>query len=138
MQYVESRMATAKESMDNAQEAANEESKSSVGDKYETGRAMMQIEREKAAQQWEEALKLKHVLDQLPLTTGGEKIGLGSLIITNSKKIFISIGIGKLTMDGEEFLVVAPTSPLGKALLGLKKNDQLTFNKEKIIVLEIG
>jgi transcription elongation GreA/GreB family factor len=137
-QYVESRMATAKESMDNAQQAANEENKSSVGDKYETGRAMMQIEREKAAQQWGEALKLKHALDQLPPSTGSDEITLGSMVITDSKKIFISIGIGKLTMDGEEFLVVAPTSPLGKALLGLKKNDKLTFNKERITILEIG
>ena len=99
--------------MVNAQQAANEEDKSSVGDKYETGRAMMQIERDKAAQQLDEALKLKNIIDQISVETGSGKIMLGSLVITNSKKIFISIGIGKLFLDDEEFLVVAPGSPLG-------------------------
>jgi transcription elongation GreA/GreB family factor len=124
--------------MINAQEAANEEDKSSVGDKYETGRAMMQIERDKAAQQLDEAIKLKNIIDQISIETGSEKIMLGSLVITNSKKIFISIGIGKLLLGDEEFLVVAPGSPLGKQLLGLKVNDEITFNKERLRILQIG
>ena len=124
--------------MVNAQEAANEEDKSSVGDKYETGRAMMQIERDKAAQQLDEALKLKNIIDHLSIETGSGKIILGSLVITNSKKIFISIGIGKLILDDEEFLVVAPGSPLGKQLMGLKVNDETMFNKELLTILQIG
>ena len=136
-QYVESRIAAAKESMDNAQEAANEESKSSAGDKYETGRAMMQIERDKAAHQWEEGLKLRRAIEQLPTDAVQGKVMLGSLVITDSKKIFISIGIGKLKLDDEEFLVVAPSSPLGRALMGREKNDKLTFNNEPMTILEI-
>jgi transcription elongation GreA/GreB family factor len=136
--YVESRIATAYQSMVNAQQAANEEDKSTVGDKYETGRAMMQIERDKAAQQLDEAFKLKNTIDQISPETASEKITLGSLVITNSKKIFISIGIGKLTLDGQEFLVVAPASPLGKVLMGLKVNDQIIFNKEQLTILQIG
>ena len=137
-QYVASRIETANQSMINAQQAANEEDKSSVGDKYETGRAMMQIERDKAAQQLDEALKLKKIIDQIPIEMGSEKIMLGSLVITNSKKIFISIGVGKLILDDEEFLVVAPGSPLGKQLMGLKVNDETMFNKERLTILQIG
>jgi transcription elongation GreA/GreB family factor len=136
--YVASRIATANQSMVEAQEAANEEGKSSVGDKYETGRAMMQIERDKAAQQLDEALKLKNVIDQISIEAVSEKIMLGSLVITNSKKIFISIGMGKMTLGGEEFLVVAPASPLGNALMGLKANDEIWFNKERLTILQIG
>jgi len=136
--YVELRVATAKQSMDNAQQAANEEGKSSAGDKYETGRAMMQIERDKAAHQLNEAIKLKNVLDQISSEGRVDKIVLGSLVITSTKKIFISIGIGKLNFAGEDFLVVAPSSPLGIALMGLKKGDQITFNKEAITIVEIG
>jgi len=136
--YVASRIATANQSMVNAQEAANEEGKSSVGDKYETGRAMMQIERDKAAQQLDEAFKLKNIIDHISIEAVSGKIMLGSLVITNSKKIFISIGMGKMTLDGEEFLVVAPASPLGKALMGLKANDEIVFNKERLTILQIG
>lgn len=137
-QYAELRIATAKQSMDDAQEAANEESKSSAGDKYETGRAMMQIERDKAAQQLDEAVKLRNVVDQLSVETLHDKVGLGSLVITDSKKIFISIGIGRVTLDANEFFVVAPSSPLGKALIGLKVNDRLTFNKEQLTIMQIA
>ena len=136
--YVASRISTATESMVNAQQAANEEGKSSVGDKYETGRAMMQIERDKAARQLDEALKLKNIIDQISTAMGTGKIMLGSLVITNSEKIFISIGIGKLFLDDEEFLVVAPGSPLGKQLMGLEVNDEAMFNNERLTILEIG
>lgn len=136
-QYVDSRIATAKQSMEYAQDAANEESKSSVGDKYETGRAMMQIERDKAAHQLDEALKLKNTFDQISTHTAGSTIAFGSLVVTNKKKIFISIGIGKLTLNGEDILVVAPTSPLGKALLGLEQNDKLSFNGEQLIIVQV-
>jgi transcription elongation GreA/GreB family factor len=124
--------------MENAQEAANEESKSSVGDKYETGRAMMQIERDKAATQLEEALKLKTVLDQITGDGVQEKVVLGSLLVTQTKKIFIAIGIGKLAIDGDDFLVVGPASPLGKALMGLKAGDHLVFNKERLTILAVA
>ena len=136
--YVASRIATANQSMINAQEAANEEGKSSVGDKYETGRAMMQIERDKAAQQLEEAFKLKNIIDHISIEAGSGKVIPGSLVIPNSKKNFISIGIGKVTIQGEEFLVVAPASPLGKVLMGLKMTDERLFNKERITILQIG
>lgn len=135
--YVATRIDTARQSMEDAQRSANEESKSSAGDKYETGRAMMQIERDKAAQQLEEALKLKSVLDQLPIERVPDKIGLGSLVITPGKKIFISIGIGRLRVDNEEYLVVAPTSPLGKTLMGLKEKDQTTFQREVITIKQV-
>ncbi len=137
-EYIDLRIATAKQSMDNAQQAANQEEKSSAGDKYETGRTMMQIERDFAAQQLNEALKLRAILDHISPDPRLEKVSLGSLVTADSKKIFISIGIGKLNVNGTEFLIVAPTSPLGKVLAGLKVNDKFTFNKELLTILEIS
>ena len=46
---VQQRIDTARHAMTAAQESANEEGKSSAGDKYETGRAMAQIERDRHA-----------------------------------------------------------------------------------------
>src|SRR5688500_3301109 len=123
--------------MDHAQQSANEEGKSSAGDKYETGRAMMQIERDRAAHQLQEAIQLKSVLDQIKSDIIPERVSLGSLVVTDSKRIFISIGIGKLVVSDIEYFIVAPTSPLGRALSGLKVNDQLTFNKEVMTIREI-
>jgi transcription elongation GreA/GreB family factor len=133
-EYVEQRLATATQAMQNAQEAANEESKSSAGDKYDTGRAMMQIEREKAAMQVVECYKLIQVLDQIDPATFHHKISLGSIVTTQRMKLFLAIGAGRIAVSGEDFLVVAPVSPIGKSLVGLKKGDQFTFNRMTDIV----
>ena len=44
VQIIENQILLAQQGIENAQQAANEETKSSAGDKYETTRAMMQIE----------------------------------------------------------------------------------------------
>lgn len=135
--YVNQRITTATQAMDQAQRAANEEGKNSAGDKYETGRAMMQIERDKAARQLDEALKLRDVLDRINPGIRHEKVSLGSLVITASRKIFVSIGIGKLMVNGEDFWVVGPASPLGSVLIGLKDNDAFTFNNSSDTIIRI-
>ncbi len=123
--------------MNDAQEAANDEQRSSAGDKYETGRALMQIERDKAAAQLSEAFRLRNAFSQILPEINSQKIVLGSLVTTKTKKIFICIGIGKLNLEGEDILVVAPTSPLGASLMGLARNDKFNFNGEMIQILDI-
>lgn len=135
--YVVKRITTATQAMEQAQLAANEEGKSSAGDKYETSRAMMQIERDKAAGQLDEAMKLRDILDRINPEIQHEKISLGSLVLTSALKIFVAIGIGKLKVDGDDFFVVAPSSPLGKSLMGLKTNDTFTFNNASNKILQI-
>jgi len=44
---IEKRIHTAKSAMESAEESARNETKSSAGDKFETGRAMMHLEKEK-------------------------------------------------------------------------------------------
>lgn len=82
--------------IEHAQLAANEETKSSAGDKYETGRAMMQLEIEKQSVQLAEAMKLKHVLSQINPEKTTETIQSGSLVFTDQGNFYISISAGKL------------------------------------------
>ncbi len=137
--YVNTRIDTAKQAMANAQESANAEEKSSAGDKYETGRAMMQIERDKAAQQLNEAMKLKQVLDQINNTETRQSIvSLGSVVITSSSPHFyVAISAGKVVIDGVEYIALAPQSPIGKSLLNLKVKDTFIYNSKSCTVAEI-
>ena len=136
-EYIEQRIATATTAMNDAQRAANEEGKSSAGDKYETGRAMMQIERDKAAHQLEEALKLKRILDQLVPDISHEFVSTGSVVITTLFNAFIAIGAGKIKVDDQDFFVVGALSPLGKQLTGMKKNEQFVFNQQPNTIVNI-
>jgi transcription elongation GreA/GreB family factor len=135
--YVNQRIANSKQAMDDAQAAANEEGKSSAGDKYETGRAMAQIERDKAAQQLDEALKLKNILDGLDSSIVNDSVRLGSVVETTGSNFYIAISAGKFSIDEKEYLVVSPNSPIGKLLLSLKVGDTFRFNNREEIVSQI-
>jgi len=131
---ISERISVAKQAMDDAQASANQEEKSSAGDKYETGRAMAQIARDQAAQQLDDALQLKNVLDRIATITSTDKVSLGSLVITDQNRFYISISIGKIVLDGEEYLVISPQSPIGKLLMNRSANDEIAFiNKNQII-----
>lgn len=134
---VQQRIADSRQAMDAAQESANQEEKSSMGDKYETGRAMAQIARDQAAQQLDEALKLKLVLDQINPMSSSTNIGLGSLVVTDQNQFYIAISVGRLEIDGKEHFVVSPQSPIGKLLINRKVNDSFVFNKQTQIVRAI-
>ncbi len=133
----EQRIENARQAMSAAQEAANNESKSSAGDKYETGRAMAQIERDKAAQQLSEALALKNSLDIITLNPPSGKVLLGSLVKTDGPHFFIAISAGKVQLDDTDFFVVAPASPIGRTLIGLLVGDLFTFNNQRLTIQEI-
>jgi hypothetical protein len=138
IEYVDASISSAAAAMQYAQNAANDEDKSSAGDKYETGRAMMQIERDHAAMQLDEAMKLKRTLNQINANEHHDVVSLGSIVITNSFRAFVAVGPPKLNVDGNVYFIVTPMSPLGKVLTGLKAGADFTFNNRQNVVIEIS
>jgi len=138
IEYVETSISSAAAAMQDAQNAANDEDKSSAGDKYETGRAMMQIERDQAAMQLDEAIKLKRILNQINANEHHKVVSLGSIVVTNSFRAFVAVGPPKLNVDNKVYFIVTPMSPLGKVLTGLKAGADFTFNNKQNVVVEIS
>lgn len=136
-EIVEQRIANAREAMDSAQEAANDETKSSAGDKYETGREMMQQEMENNAVQLAEARKLREVLDRISPTKKYDSVQGGSLVITGNGNFYISVGLGKITVDDTEVFAIAPSSPLGSLLMEKKAGDTVELNGRKFILQDV-
>lgn len=137
IQFVDQRIENAQSALASAREAANSEEKSSAGDKYETGRAMAQLEQEKATQQLEEATKLKSALLKINPDLSSPKAGLGSMVLTDKTHFFIAISAGKMEVDGKTFFVIAPTTPIGMQISGLKKGDSFSFNQQTHRIAEI-
>jgi hypothetical protein len=133
-QYVDERIALVKNEMESNQEAANSETKGSAGDKHETGRAMMHLEKEKHARQLAEHIKLKKVLAQINPEEAHQIAGLGSLIKTNSGIYYLSIAVGKVEIGGENYFIISPASPIGNLLINTQVGSELSFNGKKIIV----
>ena len=134
---VEQRIATSIEAIQAAQTAANEETKSSSGDKYETGRAMAQLEIEKNSEQLAEAKKLQEVLTQINPDNQTRIIQSGSLVTTNHGKFFIAIPAGQLTVEGEVYYAISRASPVASHLLGLTAGMKFVFNQKTFVVEQV-
>ena len=135
--YVDARIETSRLAIEAAQESANEEGKSSVGDKYETGRAMAQLEIEKNTYQLAEALKLKQTLSEIRIDDTPASIQPGSLVVTDRAILFIAVSIGKVSVDGITYLVTGPTAPLAQKVMGSAVGESRVFNGETYTVKEL-
>jgi hypothetical protein len=114
VKFIDKRIDTAREAIRIAQESANDETKSSAGDKYETGRAMMQLEIEKNMMQLQEALKQKEILESIDLDRAAATIQLGSLAVTDDELFFIAISLGLQVIDKNRYAIISPSTPIGK------------------------
>jgi hypothetical protein len=123
--------------MESAQEAANSESKSSAGDKYETGRAMAQLERDRNAHLLAEAMNVERELNQLNIDKIYSTVQPGSLAVTNRGLFFISIGAGKMALNGVDYFAVSAASPIGAVLASHKAGDTVTFNNMMYQLLDV-
>ena len=117
--------------------ALEQESKSSAGDKHETGRAMVQLEMEKASQQLEVVKQMKETLDKIQLHSISTKIKLGNLIRTDHGNYFLSISAGELNLDGTSYYAVSPSSPIGALLLGKEEGAKISFGPKNIQILSV-
>lgn len=117
--------------------ALENESKSSAGDKHETGRAMLHLEMEKASQQLEVVKQMQETLDKIDPKSSSNHIKLGSLVTTDRGDYFLSISAGELMVDGKNYYAVSPSSPIGALFLGKEPNNVVTLMNRKIKILSI-
>ncbi|MEM0517486.1 MULTISPECIES: 3-oxoacyl-ACP synthase [Aequorivita] len=125
---VDNRYSKIKQTIEAIEESLLEESKSSSGDKHETGRAMLQIDRENAGKQLHEIEKIAQLLKKIDVNTTSDYARLGSLVYTDKFAYYISISIGSVEIDETDYLCVALNSPVGLLISGKRKGDEFTLN----------
>lgn len=136
-QLIELRLDNIQKTIRDIENSLKEESKSTSGDKHHTGRAMLQIEREKAGNQLREIEKVMRLLDKVNVESTSNVAKLGSIVETNQANFFLSISVGKLEVHKKIYLGVAPNSPIGMHLLGKEKGEQFLFNSKVYKILEL-
>lgn len=133
---IRERMQTLKVGMVALQNDANSNSKSSMGDKYETGRAMVHLEQENLSNQYQNLEKQWKALNEIVIKTSA-RVQLGSLVTTDAVAYFISIGLGKIVINGKTIYAVAANSPVGQAMLGKKEGDSFKMNNTSQVITTI-
>ena len=121
--------------MSEAQQSANEYG--APRDRYDSYRMQLLRKKDMYAQQMEKAMTEILALEKIDVNTEMNKVGFGSVVITKEQKIFISIGVGKLIVENENYLAISLMVPLAQAIVGKQKGDVAEFNGKKIEILEV-
>jgi transcription elongation GreA/GreB family factor len=134
--FATTRIEEARKNITTLQSSANEEMKSSVGDKYETGRAMIQIEIGNLAVQLAESQKMLKAIETIK-DHPADRVHPGAVVFTSQGNYFIAISAGLVTIENENYVTVSAISPIGAKLSGLKAGDAFVFNKKDVKVLKV-
>ncbi len=136
--YVDARIARFNTTMKELEEALKPESRSCMGDKYETSRAMLHLEFEKLTGQVEQFNGLRRTVSLIEPNSETEIIGFTSVVRTTLANYFISIPAGEIKANKDKFYAVGINSPVARSLLGKRFGDEFIVNGKsgKIISVE--
>lgn len=109
-------------------EDAQNDAKSSAGDKHETALSMMHLEQEKLSIKIQEFIKQKNEILRIDISKKSDKIILGSIVQANNLWFFVSEALPKVTINGKSVFALSVHSPLGSLLLGKCKDDEVVIN----------
>ena len=136
-QMLETKINGLQQQLNDLKESTANETKSTAGDKYETARAMLQIEQDNTRRQLQEALEQLSIFTAIDISISSREIIRGSLVKTNKGYLFLSVALGKIITGEITVIALSPQSPLGKQLMGLQVNDSTAINNVTYTIEEI-
>ncbi|MBD8082170.1 hypothetical protein [Chryseobacterium caseinilyticum] len=116
--------------------ASSNDTKSSMGDKYETGREMLQQEINNLQVQLNEVLKQRDFLKSLSAKPSA-KAEKGALVKTDRGLFYISVSLSNIDLDGNKIFCISPDSPLAKVLEGKSESQSISLNNVNHKILNI-
>ncbi|MDC1051692.1 3-oxoacyl-ACP synthase [Flavobacteriaceae bacterium] len=114
------------------------ETKSTAGDKHETGRAMLHLEREKLGHQLAIINNQLQVFNKINLEAQISRVVLGSLVYTTQANYFISVSMGELKAGKIRAYAISAMSPVGQALMLKAVDETVFYNNQEIKILKIS
>lgn len=131
------RIDAAKKAIEEAIESRDEETKSTLGDQYETGRIMVEMEMDKMQEQLDQALMLKKNLSHVKVEAVCSQVEYGSIVTTNLGTYFIAVGLGVVDVEGSKIFCISLASPIGQALRDKRAGDKVEFQNKTIEIRKI-
>ncbi len=124
-----------KVAVNEAQNSANEYG--APKDRYDSYRTQLLRKRDMFAKQLQQALTQLEALHKISVDKELERVEFGAVVITSMQKIFVSVSLGKVELQGDEFYAVSPHVPIVQALNGKKAGENVLFNGRNIEIKEV-
>jgi transcription elongation GreA/GreB family factor len=115
-------------------DSRNNDTKSSAGDKYETGRSMMQQEIDRAEDQLQQQKIQRNELERLMKLKPGSRCEIGSIISIDDELFLIGPALGKVEIEGGIIFSISMGSPLGRLLIGKKEGEAVHFRGKLTVI----
>ena len=104
--------------------------------KYDSMREEMQEEIYQMQRQLAALNDLKtNMARVLPAAT--VRVQLGSLVITNKARFYISVSLGEFFFEGYRFYAISPESPMAKKMMGMTSGEDFTLNNIHQEIIEV-
>nr|WP_262903774.1 hypothetical protein [Myroides odoratimimus] len=116
---------------------AQNDAKSSAGDKHETGLSMMHLEQENLSKKILENIAMRDIVAKIDDEKVSSVVEFGSLVQVNSVYLFFSAALPKIVLDDRSVLAVSMDAPIAKELLGRKVHERFTFNNCEFTIHEL-
>ncbi len=97
----------------------------------------MQMEQDKLTAQLGSLELTKTQLKQIAPDLNCDQGMLGAIVITDSGKYYMSVGLGKIVLAEEIYYTISPEAPLSKLLMGQKVGDAVIFRDRLLEVIDI-
>lgn len=120
-----------------AKESRDSDTKSSAGDKFETGREMMQREMDKISASIDQYKNQVNLLSKINLHRNYLVVDLGGLITTDHENYYLSIGLGKIEINSEIIYAISLDSPIGQLFKGKRVGDTVEFRGKTLKINQL-
>ncbi len=105
-------------------------------DRYDSFRTKMERTKEMYMQQMEKAASNIKTLMEIPIEQN-HIVGHGSIVITDKQRFFVSVGVGKMLSDSQDYFLISVSAPIYNVMRDRKVGDTFIFNNQKHTILEI-
>lgn len=106
-------------------------------DLYDSYRNQMMSKRDMFAQQLLKINEQVDVLRRIDMSRIYSQVRFGAVVITETQRLFVAAGIGKIMVDGDEYFVISAMVPFYGAIDGKKAGDMFEFRGKKEKIVEV-
>lgn len=115
------------------------ESKSTAGDKHETGRAMVQMEMEQAATRLQRVERMVRGWKATDPSVARNAVRPGAIVVTDQGGFVIGVAWGVFQgPDAQDWRAISSDAPLAMALHGCQAGEAVNFRGRSWQILEVG
>jgi hypothetical protein len=134
---IDQRIQNSLQQINEAQLAANQQEKSSAGDKYETGRAMSHIQKNMFSKQLLAHQIELSILKEINTTTTCNTFTKSAIVCCGKQYFFVAAGLGKIVFDEKTFIILSPNAPFAALHHNKKVGDSILFMQNNLLIEDI-